>query len=302
MNNNTYEAALDRKLRDKASKYDTALLQGESEVQGYYYLPAAELNKEMTKHNLFRRFGTVIKVKADGDNIIVPTSTAKAEIVDDFTAFPDAECEYKEITVRTHKIASLAKLSTNLVSDAGFDVTHYLTHQFALRFARAEEDIFLNGTGNNEPLGILKTADAGAVTKELTYDDIIKLYFSVNAESRDNGVWVMGDETAVKLRSLKDKNGNYLWNSHNDTIFGKPVVTSIYMTDASTPVLFGDLSQVWILVRDPLAVKVLSERYILDGQFGYGANERIDVQLIRPETVKVLKVECESEPREDTAA
>ena len=175
----------------------------------------------------------------------------------------------------------------------------YLTKEFSRRFARAEENAILNGTGNEEPLGILKSAEVGALTSELSYDDIVKLYFSVNAEYRKNGVWVMSDETALKLRTLKDKDGNYLWNNNNDTIFGKEVVTSIYMNDSNIPVIFGDLSYIWILIRSPLAVRVLSEKYILNDEIGYAANERFDVKLIRPEAVKVLKVEQKPDIKEE---
>jgi len=36
----------------------------------------------------------------------------------------------------------------------------------------------------------------------------------------------MNDETAFYLRTLKDDDGNYLWNSNSDTIFGKEVIIS----------------------------------------------------------------------------
>ena len=70
-------------------------------------------------------------------------------------------------------------------------------------------------------------------TDALTYDNIISLYFSVKPEYRANAVWLMNDETAMALRKLKDADGNYLWRSTDDTIFGKKVIISEFMTSDS---------------------------------------------------------------------
>ena len=62
------------------------------------------------------------------------------------------------------------------------------------------------------PTGILAEsggADVGVTTAALTYDDVVKLFFSVKSRYRRNAVWIMNDETAYALRTLKDANGNY---------------------------------------------------------------------------------------------
>lgn len=177
-----------------------------------------------------------------------------------------------------------------------FNVEKYLTNEFARRFGRAEEQVFINGTGVNEPTGLLITAETGHyidTSDSLSYDDIISLFFATKPEFRKNGVWLMNDNTALILRTLKDINGNYLWLQSDDTILGKPVIISPYMPDIaanSIPVVFGDLSYFWILERHPLSVKILTELYARENQTGYAAYERIDGKLIRPEAVQLLKV------------
>ena len=296
-----YEVALDRAFRNTfSSDIKNCLAQGT--INGnYYILPDTDgvLEAAMKKDNLFRKYGTLVCVNAEEKTLVVLTSIGNAEIVGDNVGFHESEDDYKELPFGAYKIASLSKLNLFLVNDRQFDVVRYLKKEFARRFARAEENAILNGTGKEEPLGVLKSAEVGAVTNNLSYDDIVKLYFSVNTEYRKNGVWVMSDETALKLRTLKDKNGNYLWNFNNDTIFGKEVVTSAYMINTAVPVLFGDLSFIWVLIRSPLAVRVLSEKYILRGEIGYAGSERLDVKLIRPDTVKVLKIEQKLDTKED---
>ena len=91
-------------------------------------------------------------------------------------------------------------------------------------------------------------------TSTLTYDDMLTLYHSTDKRYRKNAVWLMNDDTAFHLRKLKDDDGNYLWNTNDDTILGKPVVISEYMPDieaGAKPVAFGDFSYYWIIGRDP---------------------------------------------------
>lgn len=177
-----------------------------------------------------------------------------------------------------------------------FNVEKYLTNEFARRFGRAEEQVFINGTGANEPTGLLITDATGHsidTADSLSYDDIIALYFTTKPEFRKNGVWLMNDHTALILRTLKDKDGNYLWRQSDDTILSRPVFISPYMPDIagnSIPVAFGDLSYFWILERQPLSVKILTELYARENLTGYAAYERIDGKLIRPEAVQLLKI------------
>ena len=60
--------------------------------------------------------------------------------------------------------------------------------------------------------------------------------------------------------------------------------------NGNKPIFFGDLSFYWILQRDKLAVKTLSEKFALQGAIGYVGTERLDGKLIRSEAVKTLKI------------
>ena len=71
------------------------------------------------------------------------------------------------------------------------------------------------------------------------------------------------------------------------------MVISPYMPDiaaGSIPVAFGDLYYFWILERQPLSVKILTELYSRKNLTGYTAYERIDGRLIRPEAVQLLSI------------
>ncbi|MBS5132959.1 MAG: phage major capsid protein [Lachnospiraceae bacterium] len=98
---------------------------------------------------------------------------------------------------------------------------------------------------------------------------------------------------ALALHSVKDANGSYIWKHSDDTIFGRPVISTPYMPNIGTgakPIAFGDLSYYWIMERRPLSVKVLRERYAIEGLVGFAAHEHLDRKLIRPEAVKTLTI------------
>ena len=289
-----YNRAFVNALRGKADHH--ALQEGaDSGVPGYKF-PAGfkgDYAEAMAKENLFRRYGTMITAP-EGDGIIqTVVSTAVAEITGEGIAFPENDDDFASIPCGAYKLASLAKLYKNFIMDKAFNVEDYLKNEFARRFGRAEEKVILNGSGNGEPVGVLQSAEVGKTTTYLTYDDVIALFFSVKPEYRKNAVWLMNDETALVLRTLKDKDGNYIWNAANSTIFDHPVVYSPYMPGigaGAKPIVFGDLSYVWMVQRIPLTVRVLLERYVMQGMIGYAAHEFFDSKLIIPEAVKTLKI------------
>jgi HK97 family phage major capsid protein len=103
----------------------------------------------------------------------------------------------------------------------------------------------------------------------------------------------MHDQTAMALRTLKDTSGRHLWNDTDNTIFGKPVVTSQFMpliSAGAKSIAFADLSYYWLIERQALSLKILREIYSLQGQIGFQANERLDGKLIQPDALKIMQI------------
>jgi HK97 family phage major capsid protein len=198
-------------------------------------------------------------------------------------------------TTAAHKIAKIAKISTELVHDAGFDLESALAADFGREFGKTEEDACINGNGENRPYGVLHPTDGAetgvTVTGTLGFDDVMALYFSLNAEYRRYAVWLMSDETALHLRKLKENGGNYLWRDTDDTILGKPVYTSPYMPNIESgkmPVVFGDFHFYWFMERGGVMLKPLREKYAAQGVTGFIGTEFIDGRLVRREALKAI--------------
>lgn len=267
---------------------------GKNSMTGTFLLPsgsAAKFATVLELNNVFRRIGTVISAVSSDAKIWLSDNTTTPEWVPEGGVIPVAAGpDFPKKPVNAHKLAVINTVDTDLVSDACFDLENCLMKQFGKRFGKAEENAFINGTGVDMPTGILATADTGVTASgEISFDDVLALYFSVAKQYRTDGTWLMNDETALKLKTLKDEKGQYLWNQNSDTILGKPVHISEFMPSEGKPIAFGDFSYYYIVDRLPLTVRTLHEKFGLQQKVGYLGVEYLDGLLIRPEAVKVLE-------------
>jgi len=278
-----------------------SLESGRNSMTGAYALPNSTHNNYMAalaQKSLFRQIGTPIEAYNSGYRIFAHDCDDVAAWIPENGAFPisDATDDFTRYPVEKWKLGVLVKLDEDFVHDASFNIEGYLTQRLAKNFGKAEDDAFINGTGDQMPTGILDAtggAEVGHSTVSITYDDVISLYFSVEPEYRKAGVWLMNDVTALAVRKLKDTAGNYLWRDSDDTILGKRVIMNSAMPSAaigSKPIAFGDFSYYWVIGRSPVSVNPLYETFTLNSQIGYLAFEFLDGKLIRPDAIKVLQI------------
>ena len=277
------------------------IAKGAESVTGAFTLTPKGQDKYMTaikQESLFRNLATDIQVYDHDYRIKTVCSEDVAVWVPEGGTIPlsDGMGDFGDITLASHKLAAFLKLEDTLVRDPFFKIEDYLVKRLAKNFGRAEDYGFIKGTGEHMPTGILADeggAEVGVTTTQLTYDDVVKLFFSVKPEYRKNGTWLMNDETALALRTLKDDAGQPIWNQSNDTILGKKVCISEFMPGAesgSKPIAFGDFSYYWIVRRRPVSVRTLTEQFAMVDCVGYLAYEFLDGKLIRPEAIKVMQM------------
>ncbi len=282
-----YKEAFGHMLRNKMNQDDRSILNLDKNPSPEFP-KNAKMDATLAKYNPLRRIANVINVSGEG-NIVVTTANGKAEIVDESQMFPESNDESKELKFSAYKIASLAKLKLAFINDRHFDVEDYLSTKFAKRFGVCEESLFIKGTGNKEPLGIMNSDIAKATASALTYDEVVKLFFSLDKDLRINATWLVSDEMAMKLRLVKDANGNPLFTG--DSIFNKEVII-VNSLDENT-ILFGDFSYLTILIRKPISIRMLTEKYIATGEYGYAGNERLDAKITDVNAIKALVIHTE---------
>ena len=250
------------------------------------------------KEGLFRSLATDIRAYDCRNNIKTTNGDDVAVWVPEGGTIPiaDGMADFSDIALGSHKLAVFFKLEDAFIKDATFNIEDYIVSRLAKNFGRAEDNGFINGTGEDMPTGILAEsggADVGVTTDAITYEGVVKLFFSVKPEYRKNAVWLMNDETAMALRTLKDEGSNYIWNHVNDTILGHKVCISEFMPSAGAgakPIAFGDFSYYWIVGRRPIGVRTLTEMFAMVDCIGYLAYEFLDGKLTRSEAIKVMQI------------
>lgn len=285
---NVYKEAFSHMLTNKMTTEDYSILNLANEA--YPAMPSVDskLDDTLAKYNSFRKVASIFNIEGEG-SIVVTTANGIATIVDEAGALPEVSDESKEIRFSSYKIGSLAKLKLAFINDRNFNVENYLSTKFAKRFGIAEENLIVNGTGNKAPLGIMNSGIAKTTAPVLTYDEVVKLFFSLDKDLRANATWMMSDEMAMKVKGIKDSNGNPLFNG--ESIFNKEVIIVNSLDDNA--ILFGDFSYLYILIRKPLSIKILTEKYIANGEYGYAGIERIDAKITDINAIKALVIHTE---------
>lgn len=299
---NEYKNAFWKAMRNKHSfDVQNALRIGEKEDGGY--LVPDEFEKKLIDalqdENIFRTFATIIQTSHGERKIPVVASHGTAAWVDENQEIPESDDKFGVINLSAHKLATLIKVSDELLQDNVFNLENYIAKEFARRIGRAEEEAFLTGSGTGRPTGVLTSAEVVTTTgAALTFDEIMDFFHSLREPYRKTATFITNDQTIKTIRKLKDANGNYLWQPSlqvgaPDTILGKPYRTSVYMPTVAAGnkcLAFGDFSYYWIADRQGRAFQRLNELFAVTGQVGFKATQRVDGKLTLPEAVKVLKI------------
>ena len=303
-----YSAAFWNQTRRKDSvtpEMKNALQEGVDSEGGYLVPDEFEhtLVQALEQENIVREHAHVFTTSSGSHKIPVVTSKGTASWIDEEGAIPESDDVFGQQMIGAHKVGTLIKVSEELLNDSAFDLEGYFASEFARRIGNKEEDAFFNGDGAGKPLGILAATGGAQVgvtaasATAVTADEIIDLFYSLEAPYRKNAIWVLNDASIAAIRKLKDNNGQYLWQPalHEgtyDTLLGKRIFTSPFvpeMKSGQKSVIFGDLSFYWIGDRQGITFKRLNERYADTGQIGFIATKRLDGKLILPEAVKVLQ-------------
>ena len=294
---NEYKNAMLNALRSNFRQVSNVLQEG-VDADGGYLVPDeydTRLIQKLEDNNIVRALATKIKTSGEHKINIASTTPAAAWIEEGGTlTFGDAKFEQKILDA--HKLHVAVKVTEELLYDNAFGLENFLIDSFGKAIGNAEENAFLNGTGNGQPTGIFAENGGGTyITTEATEGDaIIELVYSLKRAYRKNAAFILNDKMIAKIRTYKDHNGAYMWQpsliaGEPDKLLGYPVYTSQYAPEDS--IAFGDFSYYNIGDRGARSFKQLTELFAGNGMIGYVAKERVDGILVLPEAVQILKIE-----------
>ena len=304
-----YQAAFWKSMRSKTSFEVQNALQIGTDSEGGYLVPSEferTLVQALEEQNIFRQLARVITTASGDRKIPVVASKGTASWVEEEGTIPESDDAFGQVSIGVYKLATVIKISEELLNDSIFNLEQYIARDFARRIGTKEEEAFFTGDGSGKPTGIFATSGGAglgvtaAATSAITFDEIMDLYYSLKSPYRRNAVFVTNDATVKAIRKLKDGNGQYLWQpavtvGEPDTLFGRPIRTSSYVptiTGGAKVLAFGDFSYYWVADRQGRSFQRLNELYAATGQVGFKATQRVDGKLILAEAVKVLQMKA----------
>lgn len=302
-----YDQSFWNMMRGNVSANVMNALKEGSDSDGGYLVPDEfenQLIQKLHQENVLRSISHVIQTASGDHKIPVVASEGTASWLDEEAAYTESNSSFGQVTLGAHKLGTLIKVSDELLNDSAFDLTNYISTEFARRLGDSKEEAFLTGNGTGRPTGILNDSNGAkdgvtaAAADAITFDELIDLFYSLKEPYRKNAVFLMNDSTVKAVRKLKDQNGQYIWQPSvqlgtPDMILNRPVFTSQYMPTLSAGnkiALFGDFSYYWIADRQGRTFKRLNELYAVNGQVGFLGSQRVDAKTILPEALITLKM------------
>jgi HK97 family phage major capsid protein len=269
-----------------------------------------EIYRELPKIVVMRELASVRPIKTDRirrrsmTEVTVgwgklETSTTKK--LSDYESTPDLTEEFQYV----EDIYGLVKIGEDELEDTDVNLQAFLADSFERAFAEAEALAFLRGEGhaNNQPEGILTTSGVQRVETAgvgaITIDDLIRLLYAVPTQYRRNGTFLMSSELEMMARTLKNNNGDYIWQPSvqagtPNLLLGRPVYTQDdfdAFAAGKDVAVFGDFKAGYrILDRSGGSITRINELYIEDGLIGFKYKRRVGGGVIRKNALRVLRV------------
>jgi HK97 family phage major capsid protein len=302
-----YRNAFWNVMRSKAPNYEVQnALQIGTDTEGGYLVPdefEQTLVQALEEQNIFRQLAKIITTSTGGRKIPVVASKGSASWVDEEGSIPESNDAFGQVTIGAYKLATMIKVSEELLNDSAFNLESYIASEFARRIGAKEEEAFFIGDGVGKPTGIFYAtggAELGvtaASATAITLDEVMDLFYSLKSPYRKNATFMMNDSTVKAIRKLKDNSGQYIWQPSltagtPDTVLNRPIITSAYVPTIAAgakSIAFGDFGYYWVADRQGRSFKRLNELFAATGQVGFMATERVDGKLILPEAIQILQ-------------
>jgi HK97 family phage major capsid protein len=201
-------------------------------------------------------------------------------------------------------------VTQDLLEDSAFGLGDFLASKFTETKELLYDDKILNGTGVNQPSGVLmspgNTNDDPASTNcgdPITADNLMSFAWSIPEQYDENLRWVMNKTNmAAYIATLKDAQNRYLWGTGlqdsgmsvggDRMLAGYPVSFSGFMPNRATnayPAILGDFRGYYLVERVGLSIQVLNEVYAELNQKVILGRLRFGGQVAEPWRIKVVK-------------
>ncbi|MDW9772724.1 phage major capsid protein [Sinorhizobium meliloti] len=282
-----------------------ALVVGD-DTKGGYLAPqefVAEVVKGLVEISPVRQAARVGSTSAGG--VILPKRTGRptAHWVGEDEERQETGSTYGQLEIPVHEAACYVDVSLRLLEDSAINVDAEVASDLVEEFGRIEGPAFINGDGVKKPEGFMRAAGIqefkNGHAANIQPDALIKIMYSLPAAYRNSGSWMMNGTTLGIVRTLKDGQGNYLWQpsyqaGQPSTLLGRPVIDAVDMPNIAAdafPIAFGDFSRAY-RIYDRVQLSILRDPYTQasKGLVRFHARRRVGGGTVLGEALRKLKM------------
>lgn len=227
------------------------------------------------------------------------TQNVTAAYSEEFKALTSTSGTFTSITLKGYLAGVLSKVSVSLVNNSQFDLVSFVINKVAEAMADFLRGELITGT-DGKMTGLLSTTNlvAAAAQTAVTADELIDLEFMLPEALKGGAVWLMNRNTLKAVQKLKDATGRYLMTedltvASGYILRGKGVHIDEKMPDMAAgkiPIIFGDLSGLYVKMTETPAVQVLREKYADEHAVGVIAWMEADSKIVEPQKIAGLKM------------
>lgn len=280
---------------------------------GGYLVPTARSARIVTRiHevNPVRQLATVETVGTDSLEIPIDIDEASAGWVGEMQSRPETgtpDIGVQKIAV--FEIYAKPKATQKFLEDASINVEAWLAAKTGEKMGRIEAAAFINGTGVNQPRGILSYAAGSTGTRGtilqhdsgasglITADAVTAMPFQIKGAYLANAVWLMKRSTVQAVMLLKDSQGQYMWRpglaaGQPSTLGGYAVQQADDMpvvAAGTLPIAFGDFRRGYTVV-DRLGITVLRDPYSAKPFVEFYSRKRVGGDVVDFEAYALMKI------------
>jgi len=198
-----------------------------------------------------------------------------------------------------------------MLDDSEINLEAWLAGEVDVEFAFQEGKAFVSGDGSKKPRGLLTYAAGGTALHPLggieviasgaagaiTGDAILDLVYALPETFTGNAKFAMNRNTMLRIRKLKDSDGNYLWQpslqaGQPSTLAGYAIADIPDMPGVaanSLAVAFGDFKRAYKIL-DRVGVRVLRDPYTNKPFVSFYTTKRVGGGLDNPECMKFMRI------------
>ena len=286
-----------------------------SDPDGGYLVPTQISDRVVRKIfevSPLRGLANVQTVSGTEVEMLIDADEAGAVWVDEVS--PRAETKTPQLgkkRIVVHELSASPLVTQKLLEDSAINIDTWLGDKLATLFARTEGAAFVKGTGRGQPRGYLTypAGEQGEAIRQLmsgagtgfpdgsgTADALLAVVYSLKAAYRANAAWLMPRSVQLRVRTLKDDRGNYLWQpglvqGQPDRLLGYPVHDAEDMPEmvaGSLSIAFGDWNAAYQII-DRLGLTILRDPYSKKPFVEFAARKRVGGDVVNFEALTLLK-------------